>query len=393
MKNKLKLFGIAVFTTIIFSLAACADGDKDDPDYNMIGMYEFSKNGEICEWVFTYSNYKVTGYGFTEAKNGTWSSSGNNVTISYSTSGGGAVSGSEVFTVQENGNRLTLTLKDKSAQLSNLLVSLGLPAKSVTLTKTYPTPTVEDFTISGTGTFIHDGNPKAVTITAEEGKTNGKITIKYNGGTTAPSAEGIYKVTIDVDAVTGWKAVNGLFVGTLGIYSPFTNMSDFNDFLDNLSDNTKDAPYIIKLNVNDLGEPMLDGSRIPVISNKNIYISLDFSGSSFQIIPSVAFSVFGLTSVILPNTVTDIGGFGHSGLTSITIPSSVTKIGYYAFSGCHSLTSVTFQGTIPSSGFNSDAFGTYGNSIGDLREKFYATDKTNGTPGTYTMSNGTWTKK
>jgi hypothetical protein len=39
------------------------------------------------------------------------------------------------------------------------------------------------------------------------------------------------------------------------------------------------------------------------------------------------------------------------------------------------------------------AFGSY---IGDLRNKFYATDSTNGTPGTYTRPNGTfrtWTKQ
>jgi len=79
-------------------------------------------------------------------------------------------------------------------------------------------------------------------------------------------------------------------------------------------------------------------------------------------------------------------------LTSVTIPAGVTSIGYGAFSGCYSLTSVTFQGTIPSSGFGTSwVFG----GIGDLRDKFYATDTTNGTPGTYTRANdgSTWTKQ
>jgi hypothetical protein len=56
------------------------------------------------------------------------------------------------------------------------------------------------------------------------------------------------------------------------------------------------------------------------------------------------------------------------------------------------LTSVTFAGTIPSSGF-SDANNVF---PGDLRDKFYATDSTNGTPGTYTRPDGTseiWTKR
>jgi len=65
-----------------------------------------------------------------------------------------------------------------------------------------------------------------------------------------------------------------------------------------------------------------------------------------------------------------------------------------AFYPCDNLTSVTFLGTIPSSGFHSESY----NNVfpGDLRTKFYATNSTNGTPGTYTRPNGsssTWTKQ
>ena len=98
-----------------------------------------------------------------------------------------------------------------------------------------------------------------------------------------------------------------------------------------------------------------------------------------------------LTSVTIPNGVTSIGerAFYHSGLTSIIIPNSVTSIEGYAFYGCSSLTSVTFQGTI-SSNFASSSF------EGDLCTKFYATNSTYGTPGTYTRPRGssdTWTKQ
>ena len=47
-----------------------------------------------------------------------------------------------------------------------------------------------------------------------------------------------------------------------------------------------------------------------------------------------------LTSVTIPNSVTNIGGYAFSGcssLTSVTIGSGVTSIGYGAFSGCSSL--------------------------------------------------------
>ena len=61
----------------------------------------------------------------------------------------------------------------------------------------------------------------------------------------------------------------------------------------------------------------------------------------------------GLTSVIIPNSVTSIGGCafsGCSGLTSVTIPSSVTSIGGYAFSGCSGLTSVTIPESVTTIG-------------------------------------------
>jgi hypothetical protein len=100
-----------------------------------------------------------------------------------------------------------------------------------------------------------------------------------------------------------------------------------------------------------------------------------------------------LSSVIIPNSVTSIkdGAFINcKGLTSIIIPASVTSIIDNAFNSCTSLASVTFQGTISPSKFSTSfAF------PGDLRDKFYAANKTNGTPGTYTRPSGgnIWTRQ
>jgi hypothetical protein len=100
-----------------------------------------------------------------------------------------------------------------------------------------------------------------------------------------------------------------------------------------------------------------------------------------------------LTSVTIPNSVTRIGDGAFqicTSLSSVTISNRVASIGDWAFWLCTSLTSVTFQNTIPSSGFsNSEVF------PGDLRDKFYATNPTNGTPGTYTRASDdtTWTKQ
>jgi len=121
-------------------------------------------------------------------------------------------------------------------------------------------------------------------------------------------------------------------------------------------------------------------------------------------IPNIPYGAFsgcsGLTSITIPSSVTSIGdsAFSGSGLTSIIIPSSVDSIGQSAFYNCTDLTSVTFEGTIPSTGFLN--YGSFGAIFpGDLRTKFYAAPNiTNGTPGTYTttapvISSSVWTKQ
>ncbi len=61
----------------------------------------------------------------------------------------------------------------------------------------------------------------------------------------------------------------------------------------------------------------------------------------------------GLTSITIPNSVTSFGDdafSGCSGLTSVTIPNSVTSIGNYVFDGCSGLTSVTIPNSVTSIG-------------------------------------------
>ena len=119
------------------------------------------------------------------------------------------------------------------------------------------------------------------------------------------------------------------------------------------------------------------------------------NGSQLQSVGNNAFYYCtSLTSIIIPAGVTTIGEmafYNCSSLTSVTIPAGVTSIGYVAFYNCNSITSVTFNGTI-----NKSAFSTTGGPgfFGDLLEKFYATDSTNGTPGRYTRASGSqvWTR-
>ena len=88
----------------------------------------------------------------------------------------------------------------------------------------------------------------------------------------------------------------------------------------------------------------------------------------------------------LPVTTIAGNAFTPNGnITSVTIPNSVTSIQATAFYQLASLRSVTFLGTIPSRGLAERAFS------GNLDWVFYATDKNNGTPGTYTKNGETWT--
>ena len=192
----------------------------------------------------------------------------------------------------------------------------------------------------------------------------------------------------------------------------FTDIADLETYLSGLSDNTAAAAYTVKLNVNDIGgDVRTAGSVGYILSSYNTplpppptlpartstkYVNLDLSGSTLTYIEVQAFqSCYGLAGVIIPNSVTEIRGSAFNrctGLTSVTIPSSVTILADWAFGTNENLTSVTFQGTIPAADF-----GTMGVFFGDLRDKFYATNATNGTAGTYTTTapvsaTSVWTK-
>ena len=76
-------------------------------------------------------------------------------------------------------------------------------------------------------------------------------------------------------------------------------------------------------------------------------------GETYVIGESAFYKCTGLTSIVIPSSITSIGGsafYGCTGLTSVVIPNSVTSIGNYAFRECTGLTSIVIPSSITSIG-------------------------------------------
>jgi BspA type Leucine rich repeat region (6 copies) len=88
-------------------------------------------------------------------------------------------------------------------------------------------------------------------------------------------------------------------------------------------------------------------------SNGVVTIPDTINGLPVANIGADAFLGNGLTSITIPNSVTNIGDGAFylcTSLTSVTIPNSVTNIGADAFNNCHSLTSVMIPNSVSSIG-------------------------------------------
>jgi hypothetical protein len=136
----------------------------------------------------------------------------------------------------------------------------------------------------------------------------------------------------------------------------FYSIPEMKAWLDEQPDNTKNKPYRIKLNVDDLGDDAhVSGSAgYALRRNRGKYVFLDLSDSTITSIEDFVFiGCTNLTGITIPDSVTSIGdsAFGDcSNLIGITIPNSVTGIGEEAFVNCTSLASVSIPNSVNSIG-------------------------------------------
>jgi hypothetical protein len=86
--------------------------------------------------------------------------------------------------------------------------------------------------------------------------------------------------------------------------------------------------------------------------------------AKIPIIPEWVFQGLNLKTMVIPEGVTDIGGYAFEdckSLTGVTLPSTIRNIHYKAFSGCSALTAVTIPDPVASISF--PAYGGRGDNI------------------------------
>jgi hypothetical protein len=236
--------------------------------------------------------------------------------------------------------------------------------------------------VTGGGTF-EAGQPCTVTATPIEGYTFFQWTL--NGQMVSNSTEFTFMVVDDMALVAQFVPVGNIVFADSGVKNICVSHWDTNGdgelsyteaaSIRNLETYFKSNPYITSFNelqyfigLTSIRDNTFRGcSGLTSIVIPNSVTSIGYSAFSYcssltsvEIPNSVTsigsgafYSCSGLTSVEIPNSVTSIGNSAFyycSGLTSIEIPNSVTSIGNSAFYYCSGLTSVEIPNSVTSIG-------------------------------------------
>jgi hypothetical protein len=172
------------------------------------------------------------------------------------------------------------------------------------------------------------------TVTTFSGNGNGRFTVKVFHNAGGPEREGTITVESggairEISIMQDWGAieVGGVRYGRRNTHIPFD----------------PSAGVIAKSgNAGYSGNVIIQST---IVHNNRTYNVEYIHADAFR-------NCGGLTSVEIPNSVTEIGdrAFSGSGITSITIPTSVTEIGNGAFSGCSGLTKLTIPNSVTNLG-------------------------------------------
>ena len=120
------------------------------------------------------------------------------------------------------------------------------------------------------------------------------------------------------------------------------------------------AAYGLQLEYEELDDGTVEITKFVSSSSTDIELPSVIDGKSVTSIAESAFDAndieacSNLTSIVIPDSVTSIGGYAFrscTGLTDIIIPDSVTSIGDWAFCNCTSLTSITIPNSVTSIGY------------------------------------------
>ena len=193
----------------------------------------------------------------------------------------------------------------------------------------------EGGTVTGGGSF-EAGEACTLTATANEGYFLAEWT--QNGTRVSTNAEYTFYVANDVELVAHFSADGIIEFADANVKSICVSYWDTNG--------DGELSYAEAASVTSLGNYFQNNSVINSFDELQYFIGLSSIGYN-------AFSeCSGLTSIVLPSSITWIGNFAFNGCCSltgsITIPKSVTQIGYKAFYDCCGIDEIIMLSAAPS---------------------------------------------